>query len=163
MVVPDGFMDLVPEARSGEAKFSDFWRDAQDRYRRKDAGTRKRVPVPGRGLDAKLRKAVKGLLVDRGERARPVALVRRKLSPVEFFRIYREKNRIILNTEYRQDVLGGEKGLPGDAPLVKMLLLLLLGPEVERERVRASVQERLDQWNLALVLAAVSSRSTRQK
>ncbi len=71
-----------------------------------------------------------------------------------FFSVDRDKNQIILNSIYRQSLLGNNRASKTDAPVIKLLLFLLLEEKFAGERISASLKKKLDEYNALLVLAA---------
>ncbi|WP_405751458.1 ATP-binding protein [Streptomyces sp. NBC_00144] len=143
--------------------FHAYLADAEAAYR--DGGkrseiVRKAVTAPGKGLDPKVKRAVKEELPEKpGET--PIAFVWGPLPDDCFFRLDRENNVVVLNGEFRDDFNDGRRGGANDAPVTKTLLYLLVEDCFGLGRWEKARADRLDYWN-AILLASVRAQRERR-
>lgn len=143
-------------ATSGSQTFLDYLTAAEAVYReaRKRSGTtRKPVLPPGKGLDPSVREAIEDELPTIPHED-PIALRWQKLDNELFFHVDREDRTIILNQHYRAAILGGRRGGPNDAPLLKSLMYVLLHQVFEKEYSGSREKDNLQLWQSILVSAA---------
>jgi hypothetical protein len=155
--VPEGFLEALPSAASDATSFSQYMRDAIDTYRRTGQGTSTGPPplVPDRGLGTRLAAKVRlELAGSLGKHTRGVRFDWRRLSDDQFFDLDRERDTIILNSQYRSAVLFGTRGGAADAPLTKSLLFLLVSDELDRQRSSEGSREWMAKCQSVLVEAA---------
>ena len=136
--------------------FEDFLEAAREACAAARRATRstKGVPlVPGQGVPMAIRKHAAKLLAADGPQE-TLDFVWETLEEEEVFRLDLSETRILLNKEYRHDILGGAPASGVDAPLVKMLLFLLFKDDFERLRFSSKRAGQLETAN-ALLLDAL--------
>lgn len=109
--------------------------------------------VPGQGMPMPMRKSAIKALVGDGHHA-DLDFVWEALDEDEVFRLDLTETRILLNRDYRRDILGDAPASGADAPLVKMLLFLLFKGDFERLRFSSKRSAELAICN-ALLLDAL--------
>ena len=109
--------------------------------------------VPGQGMPMPIRKYASKLLVGDGPHA-DLDFVWEALEEDEVFRLDLTETRILLNRDYRRDILGDAPASGADAPLFKMLLFLLFKGDFERLRFSGKRSAELATCN-ALLLDAL--------
>jgi hypothetical protein len=152
--VPQSFFSALPNAVSSDGTTWPKYLEAAERVYRTSAKAEK-VPrlAPGRGLPARLQKAVgKALAV--GKRAEVFDILWKQLPKEQFFHIDHDESTLYLNQRYRSAVLGERASSLADAPLVKTLLFLLLQDHLEAERMGARLKDSQEAWQESLVAAA---------
>lgn len=114
----------------------------------------KAMPLaPGQGMPMPIRKSAAKMLVGDGPHA-DLDFVWESLNEDEVFRLDLTETRILLNRDYRRDVLGDAPASGADAPLFKMLLFLLFKSDFERLRFSGKRSAELATCN-ALLLDAL--------
>jgi hypothetical protein len=153
--VPAQFIEAIAVARSGELTFAQYVRDAIEAYGRRSVAVREAPLVPSDGVPRRLaRHARVAFAGSAGASARSASIAWRVLPEDKFFTLDYDNDVLFLNSRYRAAVLSGRRQSPRDAPLVKMLLFLLLGDELDRQRMSASSREWLEKCQSVLVAAA---------
>ncbi|BBI21796.1 hypothetical protein EKJ_26430 [Qipengyuania flava] len=151
--VPRTFPDEVRKSESGEKKFTQYLADAQSAYR--DAGG-KETDFPlviGSGVPPAVRSKSRKAFKDESGSYREVEFTWAKLPKSLFFKVDPERQRILLNKEYRRAVLNGKRASANDAPLVKALLFLLASGDIDKKRITKGHQQWLDACNQILLSA----------
>lgn len=150
---PPEFARLVLNATAGKSSFKEYWSDAQLVYRKQKKIEKALFKfLPGRGFPAAARGSVKEALFAKGTgRGTKVGFVWDDLDPDEFFRVDREAGKLMLNEAYRSKVLGCRKASGTDAPLVKLLLLLLFQEEFDRRASSEKFREWARRINIAMI------------
>jgi hypothetical protein len=121
---------------------------------RRATRTAKGVPlVPGQGVPMPVRKYAAKLLTGEGPQE-PLDFVWEALDQDEVFRLDLSETRILLNKDYRRDILGDAPASGADAPMIKMLLFLLFKDDFERLRFSSKRAGELEACN-ALLLSAM--------
>lgn len=114
----------------------------------------KAVPiVPGHGVPMPVRRFSTKVLAGDGPN-QALDFVWEALEEDEVFRLDLSDARILINSDYRRDILGDAPASGADAPLVKMLLFLLFKDDFERLRFSGKRSEYLKACN-ALLLNAI--------
>lgn len=114
----------------------------------------KNVPlVPGQGLPMPVRRAAQKILAGSGPQ-QDLDFAWQALDEGEVFRLDLAETRVLLNKNYRREVLGDAPASAADAPIVKMLLFLLFKDDFERLRFSAKRSAYLEACN-ALLLEAM--------
>lgn len=135
----EGFLDAAREACSAARRVSK---------------SQKSVPlVPGQGIPMPMRRSAAKLLASGGKHEE-LDFVWESLEKDEVFRLDLSETRVILNRDYRRDILGDAPATAADAPLVKMLLFLLFKDDFERLRFSGKRTAYLQTCN-ALMLEAL--------
>lgn len=154
VTLPDGFVKVLREARSGDKSFTDFLSDAEHAYRQTPTGRQRDGLIPTVGINRDLRlrfEQILGPVVDDDD---AVAFEWAPLPEDLFFRVDPETNTIVLNSMYRTSVLQGLRGSSGDAPVVKTLLMLLLKDDMNRVNRVKKHEQRMKMYNQLVVEAA---------
>ena len=144
------------KARGETATFDDFLDAAREACAAARRATRapKGVPlVPGQGVPMPVRKYATKLLAGDAP-SEGLDFVWETLNEDEVFRLDLSETRVLLNKEYRRDILGDAPASGADAPLVKMLLFLLFKDDFERLRFSSKRASQLGTCN-ALLLDAL--------
>jgi hypothetical protein len=144
------------KARGETATFDDFLDAAREACAAARRATRapKGVPlVPGQGVPMPVRKYATKLLAGDAP-SEGLDFVWETLNEDEVFRLDLSETRVLLNKEYRRDILGDAPASGADAPLVKMLLFLLFKDDFERLRFSSKRASQLETCN-ALLLDAL--------
>lgn len=114
----------------------------------------KGVPlVPGQGVPMPVRRFAAKLLAG-DQPHQELDFVWESLDEDEVFRLDLSDTRIVLNKDYRRDILGEAPASGADVPLIKMLLFLLFKDDFERLRFSGKRSEYLQTCN-ALLLDAI--------
>lgn len=148
--VPEAFRNGLNAAASPMKRFV---RRAEEVYRKKMAIEQDEIPIPGRGFAADVRRRATNYLVGRKGPTQSINILWVDLDAKRFFEIDREPGNILLNSKYRQGVLGGHSARLNDAPVVKILIFLLLRDDLLRARESKQFVARLEQVNELLMLA----------
>lgn len=152
---PTGFIGALREAKAGSTRFQDYLNAAEATYR--DAGPsggRTTRAVPGNGLNKSLRKALSKILVPDGD-AIPVSFTWAALDDGLFFDVDLKSRTIFLNQRNRHALLGGRRGSSGDLPVIKLLLLESIGPDILKQRRTKKLAGRIDLLNALLSRACL--------
>jgi hypothetical protein len=163
VVTPPAFVPAVSEGKDQDGNsWLSKYRKAADQAYRHDARAVDDYPLlPTVGLPSDLIELARDELA--GGRQRKVRSVRIEwatLSRPDFFEIDRDEFVIRLNKNYRTALLGGRRGTPADAPVIKLLLFLVLQEDFDRDRMSGSRREQLDSIN-RLLSQAVSFEDRR--
>jgi hypothetical protein len=143
--------------------FRTYLIDAQTAYRdgaSRSVVERPAVIEPGKGLDPKVKRAVREELPVKGGED-PVRIDWVALPDDRFFDLDRDNHVILLNKSYREDFNEGRRGGSNDAPMVKTLLYLLLQDCFGLGRWEKKRADRMDYWNSILLAAAHAQRERR--
>lgn len=115
--------------------------------------------IPGHGLPAVLREKLrKELRIPGVKKFRRLRFEWAKLDEGEFFRIDRDRDALMLNRAFRNQLLHGLSGSAADIPVVKCLLFMLLREAFYSERIGSKIGERLSQANEILLEAVRHER-----
>lgn len=147
----------LTRARAGQMAFEGYLEEARRVFRqtRRRPGPAHALPlVPGEGVPAGLRR-----YAERAAHgpARTIDFVWETLAQETVFEVDAGADRIVLNRLHRARLLGGARASGVDAPVVKTLLLLLLGPDLNSSRLSAARRSRLKEFNDLLVRAVKQS------
>ncbi|MEV0089988.1 ATP-binding protein [Streptomyces sp. NPDC050738] len=140
--------------------FATYLSEAQGVYREGASRAeieRKAVIYPGKGLDPKVRRAVRQELPERGG-ADPITFGWVPLPADRFFEIDREAHTIQLNKSYRDAFNAGHRNSLNDAPVLKTMLYLLLEDCFALGRWERRRQDKLDYWNTIMLTAVHAQR-----
>jgi len=143
-------------ARGPDATFEDFLDAAREACAaaRRVSKSQKNVPlIPGQGIPMPMRRSAAKLLAS-GGRHEELDFAWEPLEEDEVFRLDLSETRVLLNRDYRRDILGDAPATAADAPLVKMLLFLLFKDDFERLRFSSKRTAYLRTCN-ALMLEAL--------
>lgn len=157
---PPTFSTTVNSAVLGASSFKQFTTDAQAAYRKEKAAAGALFPfLPNKGFPAGPKAAARRLLREKGD-GHPslVDFIWDELDPDKLIGLDRNGNRLVLNNLYRNRVLESGRASATDAALVKMLLLLLLQPEMSKKAVSARSREWLQKVNHVLVATLKKER-----
>jgi hypothetical protein len=148
--------------KTGNA-FHSYLNDAETAYRdgsKRTEITRKSVTPPGKGIDPRIKRAIKEELPEKpGEE--PITFTWGTLPSDQFFNLDRDSNIVVLNKSFREDFNDGRRGGANDAPVTKTLLYLLLEDCFGLGRWERGRQDRVDYWNAILFAAAEAQRERR--
>lgn len=150
---PPAFAPNVNAAEDRTGNFKQYVRDAQLAYRRqkKKEGALFSF-LPGRGFPAGARSSVKRILWEKGTgRPQLVHFAWDELDPDVFVELERERNKLVLNSLYRSRVLASKRASGADAPVIKLLFLLLLQEEFARKNSSERYREWMERINHAMV------------
>ena len=100
-----------------------------------------------------VRKRINDYLGENGGKEVPVDIRWEKLARERVFRIDTDQRVLILNSQYRRELLGDDRASAGDAPFLKTALFLLLSPDVIKERLTRKAEARLNIINACLIAA----------
>jgi len=151
---PPAFAPNVNDAEERSGSFRQYVRDAQLAYRRqkKKEGALFSF-LPGRGFPAAARSSVRRILWEKGTgRPQLVNFAWEELDPDVFVELDRERNRVVLNALYRSRVLTSRRASGADAPVIKLLFLLLLQDEFTRKNSSERFREWMERINHAMVV-----------
>ena len=161
VIVPQGFHEALSDARTAEGMDFDGYRQAaQTVYRSGDRrALASRHLVPGQGFPAAISEHVRDSLQERRDtEAQPETLTVdvdwQPLGDDEFFRVDPGNGRIMLNQTYRDSVLAGLPASRCDVPLIKSLLYLLVGSDVQSATISEKRRRDLARMNRLLAEAA---------
>ncbi len=150
---PPGFAPTVNAAVKGASSFKQFTADAQATYRTQKQHDSALFPFhPNRGFPAAARTSAKRLLSEPGE-APPVLInfAWEELDPDVLVDIDRDGRRIILNSLFRTRILKNRRASAADAPVIKILLLILFQDELAMKAISARSRLWLKKVNHMLV------------
>ena len=154
IIVPTAFSDAMKSAKSSDGDtLQDFRAEAQKVYRKDDRYSDSLPLVPDAGLPKPLAKEVRELIADGHGRVRKVDIEWGVVKSGDVFELDRKDKRIILNTAFRDDILGGRSASRADVPAFKLLLFLLLEKDLDQGKVSAIQKKRLDLINMILIEA----------
>ncbi|MGW1775671.1 ATP-binding protein [Streptomyces sp. NPDC002104] len=147
------------------AEWSSYILDAQVTYREGNSRSnieRPSVIEPGKGLDPKVKRAVREELpLKNGEE--PIRMDWVALPDGQFFQLDRENHIILINREFREDFNDGRRGGANDAPVTKALLYLLLQDCFGLGRWEKRRADRMEYWNSILFAAVQAQRERRNR
>ncbi|MEE1941651.1 ATP-binding protein [Streptomyces sp. TRM 70361] len=162
-VTPAFTIGVEKAADSSGATFRAYLADAEATYREgmsRSVIERPKVIEPGKGLDPKVKRAVREELpLKEGED--PVRIEWVSLPEDQFFKLDRDGHAILLNKGFREDFNDGRRGGSNDAPMVKTLLYLLLQDSFGLGRWERKRADRIEYWNSILLAAAHAQRERR--
>jgi len=151
---PRSFVDALTNAEADDrTTFRTFTEKADAVYRSRGKATVKPVLAPGGGVKVDLQRTFKDKLPV-VKREKDVDILWQRLNSEIFFSIDRENRLLAINSMYRAAILGGRKGSRGDAPLVKILLLLLVNDIFKSERESSIARATLAAYQEIFVAAA---------
>lgn len=154
---PPGFLTAIEAARSAQSTLNEYMRDAIELYRSSSADNKRVIPVVEKGLRIALRKRLAADIMAQNPKNEPTGIDvnwRSDLPDDEVYRIDHLRRTIDLNSGYRAKILDGRPASPGDAPIFKTLLFLLLRDDVLKVRETKQLEERTKLFN-SLLLAAI--------
>ena len=160
VIVPNGFTEAVRAARCDKGtSFDSFRHKAEEVYRESDSRAKRPNPLhPSKGLPIKLTRHLADLRGISPEETRPLDFQWQDLNEGELFRIDRKDERILLNSNYRADILTGLDEERNDLPLFKMLIYLLLEGDFSKSRTGSKRDRELAAMNRVLIEAALYRR-----
>jgi Histidine kinase-, DNA gyrase B-, and HSP90-like ATPase len=153
VVTPPAFAAALIDGKDadGESWLARYRKAANQAYRHDERAVEEYPLVPVGGLPADLVQLVREELAGgRQRKVRPVRIEWTALASPDFFEIDRDELVIRLNKNYRTAVLGGRRGTPSDAPILKLLLFLLVQEDFDRDRMSGGRKEHLDAINRLL-------------
>lgn len=153
VAMPPGFVEALRKSTDGGSTFEEYLLDAETAYR---SAAKKDVEyglVPREGINRPLTEYCEALFGEPDEDEDTVAFRWADLPSSKFFALDPKTNTITLNKLYRSNVLYGTRGSSGDAPLVKLLLMLLFREDLKRSKRNKMNELRLLAYNLVLVKA----------
>ena len=143
-------------SRAGDVTLEHFLEAARKTYTaaRRESRPAKSVPlVPGQGLPMPVRRTAAKLIAGDGP-YEPLDFIWDVLGDDEVFRLDVNDMQLILNKNYRRDILGDASASSADAPLIKMLFFLLFRDDFRRRRFSEKQNLYLQECN-ALLLDAI--------
>ena len=150
---PPSFAPNVNAVEGRSGGFRQYVRDAQLAYRRqkkKDGALF--AFLPGHGFPSSARGSVRRILWEKGTgRPQLVKFAWEELDPDVFVELDRERNRLVLNALYRSRVLATKRASGADAPVIKLLFLLLLQEEFPRKHSSERYREWMERINHAII------------
>ena len=154
VVAPSQFAGAVEAASNRRGSFKDYIAAAQAAYRNQKKKDGSLFPyVPGAGFPSSARKAAKGILWEQGTgKPKKINFKWQGLDPYEFVRLDPDRNRILLNIDYRSRVLGTKRASSADAPIIKLLLFFLLQEEFDRRASSEQYRNWLKRVNETIVM-----------
>lgn len=147
------------KATNGEITLADFLEDAKEVYRaarRRKSANANPVLVPGSGIATRIRQRA-ALRLGKNQTTEEISFVWVDLEDSKVFELDLFELRILLNKNYRNELLGGSPASAADAPYFKMLLFLTIRDEFKRSRSSKKQIERLELIN-SLLLDIVKSK-----
>ncbi len=156
VIVPPGFCDAVRAAKCKQGTTFDFYRHlAEQIYRSSDQRAQKlKTFVPKGGIPKSLQKTfteVRGLEEDE---LRSFDFAWEAMNDDILFSVDREKYRILLNANYRLEMLAGFDPEENDMPLLKLMIYHLLEQDLKKSRTSSVREKELLKMNRILVAAA---------
>lgn len=129
-------------------------------YRSKSLSHSEIPLVLGEGVPKKLQQLViRELGLNKAKKLRKLQFKWSNLDSDHLFEVERETDSILLNREYRRNLLHGLSGSSTDIPVTKCLLFLILREVFYSERLSARARERIEQTNRILLAAIRHERS----
>ncbi len=165
LVLVAEFDEAIQNARfeDGDGDFPSYLADLEDRHRR--SRKRKRLPVslvePGFGLPGSVIDVIDET-VQISEAADAFEIRWRALPLDKVFEIDLEGRRLNLNARMRDTLVGGRSRDPEDAPVIKVLFLLLTSTLFESSRLGPAERQRVAAWQ-EILLAAVDEQRHRNE
>ncbi|WP_064257739.1 ATP-binding protein [Rhodococcus sp. D-6] len=166
LVLAAEFDEAIRKARfeDGSGGFADFLADLE--YRCRQSRTRKRLPVtlvePGFGLPGSVIDVIDDT-VQISEAAEPIEIRWRALPPDKVFEIDLDDHRLNLNARMRDILVGYRSRDPDDAPVLKVLFLLLMSKTFESTWLGPAERLRLDAWQEILLSAVEQQGRTAER
>jgi len=150
---------LLLAASNGNLNLADYLDAARTTYRahrRSDHVTTLSPVVPGSGIPMRVRRSAQNRIAGK-KPSEEIGFIWDTLDEGQGFEIDLTEMSIILNREYRQEILDGAPASAADAPFIKVLLFQLYKEDFNRTR---SSQKRREHINLtnALLFDVVRSR-----
>lgn len=115
----------------------EYLEDARKTYRagRRQSRQGRHVPiVPGQGFPAAPRRVISNRLA-KDELSREITFEWAPLGKKQIFALDTDSDRVLLNSRYRQQIIGPVRATAVDAPTVKLLLYLLFQHDFNSERL----------------------------
>jgi len=153
VITPPAFVPAVTEAKDqeGASWLSKYRKAANSAYRHDERAVEDYPLLPTIGLPSELIEIAREELAEGKQRkVRSVKMEWVELSSPDFFELDREQFVIRLNKSYRNAVLGGRRGTPTDAPIIKLLLFMLVRDDLDRGRMSSARKDQLDAINRLL-------------
>ncbi|WCP73539.1 ATP-binding protein [Sphingomonas hankookensis] len=139
-------------ASDGDIVLEDYLEAARAAYRasrRSERGPVTAPAVPGAGIAMRVRRAAHKRIAG-DEEAEEVGFAWEKLDDGQVFDIDLTDMNIVLNREYRHEILDGASASAADAPLVKLLLFQLYKDDFARHRSSRKLREHINLTNALL-------------
>ncbi|MEV0106230.1 ATP-binding protein [Nocardia sp. NPDC050799] len=161
LVLAAEFDEAIRKARFDEGRggFAEYLTDLEDRSRQSRA--RKRLPVtlvePGFGLPGSVIDVIDET-VQISEATEAIEIRWRALPLDKVFEVDLEDHRLNLNARMRDVLVGHRSRDPDDAPVLKVLFLLLMSNTFESSWLGPAERQRLDAWQEILLSAVDEQR-----
>ncbi|OQQ26242.1 hypothetical protein A6411_18930 [Prescottella equi] len=166
LILAAEFDEAIRKSRfdDGQGGFADYLADLEERsrlYRR-----RKRLPVmlvePGFGLPESVIDVIDET-VQISQAAEAIEIRWRALPLDKVFEVDLEDRRLNLNARMRDVLVGHRSRDPDDAPVLKVLFLLLMSQTFESSWLGPAERPRLDAWQEILLSAVEQQRKTAER
>lgn len=153
--VPPEFLNLLGSTKKGKnSTLGNFVQDAIEVYRKHRPKSVKGIPyILGDGVPKGLHMKSWKYLSGGSRQYRKVDFVWEKLERNRFFELDLNDFRVILNREYRHDILSGAPASGADAPLIKTLIFLLLRNEFDHQFLSRKDKGIFEEINKILLAA----------
>jgi len=139
-------------ASDGEVDLEDYLEAARAALRasKRSAKAPGTAPaVPGAGIAMRVRRAAHKRIANDKE-AEEIGFLWEELDDGQVFDLDLTEMNIVLNREYRHEILDGSSASAADAPLVKLLLFQLYKDDFGRQRSSRKLREHIDLTNALL-------------
>lgn len=153
VVPPTDFKAAVLSARKGNTSFEDYIAAAVDTYRDLADDEDVEQLIPGEGLPVALQRKISSIL-SADSKARQIRFEWADLDGGSFFSPDAADAVVYLNSKYRSRLVEKGAHATSDIPLVKVLLFLLLSPDLKKSRS----SKKRDEWHALcneMLIAAV--------
>jgi len=151
---PRSFVDALEKAKADDGTtFPQYLERAEAVYRTRGPATIKPVIPPSGGVRSALRRTIRDALPVSDD-GKDIDIVWEILDEDTFFTIDRDNRLLSINSLYRKALTGGRRAKPGDAQVLKLLLLLLVNDMFRSERESAVARATLAALQEVLVTAA---------
>lgn len=153
--ISSGLAEALERAQSDGEGLRDYLEACRKLQRQaaKAAEAEEKLPIlPGEGMPVGIKRALEGMLAPRGI-YRTLDFEWTPLPKRQVFELDRYNDRVLLNQQYREKILGGGRSSAVDAPLFKTMLFLLLHQEAGRGRMSAQRRAWVERCNEILLRA----------
>jgi hypothetical protein len=152
VITPSNFIPSLKSSTSASGiTFEDFRRTAQEVYRKSDDGHKHVAPmIPAGDIPADIEKMAKTWFKDSSGKFRKIKVKWSSLKVPQLFILKLDTDTIILNENYRKQILGQRRRGKNDLPFVKTALFFMLRDFFKKKRLSKKDRELLDKIDAVL-------------
>lgn len=159
VVSPSIFEGAVRTSLAADGtRFSEYRAAAERTYRQKDERAVFQQTAIPQGIGRPLEMLSENLILGDSSHARRITMRWSRLESDDFFAISDEDDEIIINSLYRDAIMGARRKSSADAPVLKLLLFFLTKDLLYKERISKKRRDEMEVWNRLLSEAAKTER-----